>query len=68
MSLIGKKVTYTNGRQTEKYIGNVLDKYEKAVSWSTGIGHAYGTNTYYIVRLDNGDIKHVDPDKIIEVL
>ena len=57
MSLIDKKVTYTHGHPEETTSGIVIDKYDKAVSWSTGIGHASGTSSYYILRLEDGKIE-----------
>jgi len=67
MSIIKKKVTYTSGYPECSFQGVVLDKYEKVVSWSTGIGHAQGTNTYYIIELNNKEIVHIDPSMITKV-
>jgi hypothetical protein len=68
MSLIDKKVTYTHGHPEQTTSGIVIDKYQKAVSWSTGIGHAFGTSSYYIIRLEDGTIKHVASDRISDVI
>ena len=66
--MIGKKILYVTGSDREEFHAVILDKFEKTDSWSTGIGHAFGPSSYYLIESHLGDISYIRPTDIVKII